>query len=65
MLVTIQGIVSEEFANYIMSGLGDAFFEEFIDKSDSWSKTIKRWKKNKWMLCLFPDDAGDKELAEF
>jgi hypothetical protein len=31
MLVTIQGIVPEKNINYVMSGSGDAFFEEFID----------------------------------
>ena len=55
----------EEFVEYVMSGAGDAFYEEFIDKSDSWSETIKKWKKQKGMLCLLPDDAGDKELADF
>lgn len=55
----------EEFVNYVMSGAGDAFFEEYIDKSDSWSGTIKQWKKKNGMLCLLPDDAGDKELSEF
>ena len=55
----------EEFVNYVMAGDGDAFFEEFIDKSASWSETIKQWKKKKGVICLLPDDAGDKELSDF
>jgi hypothetical protein len=29
------------------------------------TKAIREWKKKKGFMCLLPDDAGDKELADF
>ena len=55
----------EEFFEYVMSDEGDAFFEGFIDESDSWSERIKRMKKKQGVLCLLPDNAGETELDKF
>ena len=55
----------QEFVDYVMSEEGAAYIEQFIEKSDSWSETIKKWKKQKGCLCLLPDDAGEIELENF
>ena len=55
----------EEFINYVMSGKGDAFIEECINSSESWSESIKDFKKQDGIICLLPDDAGDSELTDF
>lgn len=55
----------QEFIDHVMSEEGTAFIERFIDRSDSWSDTIKKWKKRQGFLCLLPDNAGEIELEQF
>ncbi len=55
----------QEFIDHVMSEEGVAFIERFIDKSNSWSGIIKKWKEQPGSLCLLPDDAGEVELEKF
>lgn len=55
----------QEFIDHVMSDEGTAYFERFIDESDSWSDEIKMWKKKKGLLCLLRDNAGETELEDF
>ncbi|MBR4514070.1 MAG: hypothetical protein IKO61_04215 [Lachnospiraceae bacterium] len=55
----------QEFIDYVMSNDVDPFFESYIDKSDLWTETIKKMKKKQGILCLLPQDSGDKELSDF
>ncbi len=55
----------QEFIDYVMSDEGTKFIEQQIESNESWSKAIREWKKKKGFICLLPDDAGDRELADF
>lgn len=56
----------QEFIDYVMSDSGTEFLKQCEIEEDSWSSKIKDWKKSEEQgLCLLPDDAGDKELADF
>ena len=55
----------QEFIDHVMSDEGKAYIEQFADSSESWSDTLKGWKKQEGMLCLLPDNAGDIELDDF
>lgn len=57
--------LEEKFIDHVMSDEGTKFIEEYIDNSESWSNTIKQWKKDGGFLCFLPDDAGNNELEEF
>lgn len=64
-VVKYHVILPQEFIDYVMSDEGTAFIEQFIDRSDSWSEAVKRWKKEKGFVCLLPDSAGEIELKDF
>ena len=55
----------QEFVDYVMSDEGNAFIEQFIDESDSWSNKIKQLKMRKGSMCFLPDDAGEIDLKDF
>ena len=55
----------QAFIDHVMSEEGTKFIEQQIEENESWSDTIKQWKKQKGLLCLMPDDAGDKDLEDF
>lgn len=55
----------QEFIDHVMSQEGTAFIEHFIDQSDSWSESIKKWKKKQGFICLLPDNAGEAGLDDF
>ena len=44
---------------------GNAFIEQFIDESDSWSNKIKQLKMRKGSMCFLPDDADEIDLKDF
>jgi hypothetical protein len=55
----------QDFIDKVMSDEGTAFLEKCSENDNSWSKTIKEWKKKPNQLCLMPDDAGDLSLDDF
>ena len=55
----------QEFIDHVMSEAGTRFIESCIEKDESWSTSIKEWKKEQGAACFLPDDAGDVELEEF
>ena len=55
----------QNFIDKVMSDEGTAFLEKCAESDNSWSKTIKEWKKQPNTLCLMPDDAGDLSLDDF
>lgn len=55
----------QEFIDHVMSDEGTKFIEQQIESNESWTKAIREWKKKKGFICLLPDDAGDRELADF
>ena len=55
----------QEFIDHVMSDAGKAYIDSFIDQSDSWSDTIKAWKKQQGFICLLPNNAGEIELQDF
>ena len=55
----------QSFIDHVMSDAGTRFIEQLIDANESWSETIKQWKKEKGFLCLLPDSDTDEELKNF
>lgn len=55
----------QEFIDHVMSEAGTKFIESCIEKNESWSTTIKEWKKKQGFVCFLPDNAGDVELEKF
>ena len=48
-----------------MSDSGTAFIESYIDENDSWTNTIKQWKKQQGFICLLPDNIEKNDLETF
>ena len=55
----------QAFIDHVMSDAGTKFIEQQIDANESWSESIKQWKKRKGFICLLPDNAEDTELKDF
>ena len=55
----------QEFIDHVMSEAGTRFIESYIEKDESWSTSIREWKKEQGAACFLPDDAGDVELEKF
>ena len=55
----------QEFIDHVMSDSGTAFIESCIDENDSWTDTIKQWKKQQGFICLLPDNIEKNDLETF
>lgn len=55
----------QDFLDHVMSDAGKEFLERFVKEHDSWQSQIARLKKEKNILCLLPENAGDVSLDDF
>ena len=55
----------QEFIDHVMSEEGTRFMEEQMNSDESWAEEIRKMKEREDMICLLPDNAGDKELEDF
>lgn len=55
----------QEFIDHVMSEEGTQFMEEQMNSDESWAEEIRKMKEREDMICLLPDNAGDKELEDF
>jgi len=55
----------QEFIDHVLSPAGIQFLEEFKRTNPSWESVIRSWTDQPGMLCLLPDNAGNKDLENF
>lgn len=58
-------LIPQEFIDHVMSDQGDSFIEHCIDHNDSWSTTIKRWKKSQGYIVFLPGKSQLDSLKDF
>lgn len=58
-------VLPQDFIDYVMSGAGDAFFEECIEKSELWTDAIKAWKKKQGYIAFLPSRSELIALEKF
>ena len=55
----------QDFIDHVMSDEGTAFIEKCIEEDESWSKTIRQFKKRQGFICFLPENTGDYSLEDF
>ena len=58
-------VLPQTFIDHVMTEEGTKFIEQQIDANESWSDTIKQWKKREGFISLIPFDERDSELKDF
>lgn len=55
----------QKFIDHVMSEAGTEFIEKQLAAENNWPGIIKKWKKDKKVICLMPDNAGDYDVDNF